>query len=107
MSYPRIDFLYLDEKDMIEAGVTNMHHCVEVMTEVYDILGKGDYVMGGKNHNSHGQKIRFPKTSQFPNMPTDGPDRRFMAMVAYIGGPVKNGMVQIERILKKDYQGLY
>ena len=86
MSYPKVDFLYLDEKDMIKAGVTNMHHCVEVMTEVYDILGKGDYVMGGKNHNSHGQKIKFPKTSQFPNMPTDGPDRRFMAMVAYIGG---------------------
>jgi len=86
MSYPRIDFLYLDEKDMIEAGVMDMRYCVEVMTEVYDLLGKGDYVMGGKNHNSHGQKITFPKEPKFPNMPKDGPDRRFMSMITYIGG---------------------
>ena len=71
---------------MIKAGVKDMHACVETMVEVYQLLGQGDYVMGGKNHNSHGVKIVFPKTSPFPNMPLDGPDRRFMAMVAYLGG---------------------
>ncbi|MGE4277365.1 MAG: tyramine oxidase subunit B [Lawsonibacter sp.] len=82
----RIDFLYLDEPSMVKAGVTNMHACVDTMEEVYRLMGKGDYVMGGKNNNSHGVKITFPKTSPFPNMPVDGPDRRFMAMVAYVGG---------------------
>ena len=82
----RIDFLYLDEPSMVKAGVTDMHACVDSMEEVYRLMGQGDYVMGGKNHNSHGVKIIFPKESQFPNMPVDGPDRRFMAMVAYIGG---------------------
>ena len=82
----RVDFLYLDEPSMIKAGVKDMHACVETMVEVYQLLGQGDYVMGGKNHNSHGVKIVFPKTSPFPNMPLDGPDRRFMAMVAYLGG---------------------
>lgn len=86
MDYPRIDFLYLDEKDMIEAGVTDMAKCVEVMTEAYELLGTGDYIMGGKNSNSHGQRIMFPETSEFPNMPVAGPDRRFMSMIAYVGG---------------------
>lgn len=82
----RVDFLYLDEPSMLKAGVTNMHACIDCMEEVYRLLGKGDYVMGGKNHNSHGVKVFFPKESKFPNMPLDGPDRRFMAMAAYVGG---------------------
>ena len=42
--------------------------------------------MGGNNHNNHGMYIVFPKESQFPNMPVAGPDRRFVAMPAYLGG---------------------
>lgn len=82
----KIDFLYLNEQEMIKAGVTDMHRCVDVMTEVFDIMGQGDYVMGGRNHNSHGILISFPDEPQFPNMPKNGPDRRFMAMTAYLGG---------------------
>ena len=82
----RIDFIYLSEQDMIEAGVTDMHHCIEVMIELFKILGRGDYVMGSKNRNSHGIMMDFPDQSPFPNMPCNGPDRRFMAMPAYVGG---------------------
>lgn len=82
----KIDFLYLDEPSMVKAGVTDMHNCIDVMEETYRLMGLGDYVMGGKNHNSHGIKMSFPETSPFPNMPLNGPDRRFMAMVAYLGG---------------------
>lgn len=82
----KIEFLYLDEADVLKAGATDMEKCVDCMEEVYRLLGQGDYVMGGKNSNSHGIKITFPKTSEFPNMPVDGPDRRFMAMIAYLGG---------------------
>lgn len=42
--------------------------------------------MGGANGNSHGCMVCFPESSPFPEMPVDGPDRRFMAMPAYLGG---------------------
>ncbi len=38
------------------------------------------------NGNSHGTMITFPDNPPFPNMPKSGPDRRFMAMPAYVGG---------------------
>ena len=86
MSSTRIDFLYLDEKDMIAAGVQDMAKCVDTMNEVYRLMGEGDYVMGGGNHNSHGQMISFPDNPVHPGMPKNGPDRRFMTMECYLGG---------------------
>lgn len=82
----KIDFLYLSEKDMIEAGVTEMAGCVDAMEEMFRLLKIGDYRMGGANGNSHGVMMTFPEETKFPNMPVDGPDRRFMAMPAYLGG---------------------
>ena len=86
MSGKKTDFLYLSEKDMIDAGVLDMNGCVSVIEETFSLLGKGDYLMGGSNHNSHGMGIIFPKETPFPNMPVAGPDRRFFAMPAYLGG---------------------
>lgn len=86
MSTPRIDFVYLNEEDMIKAGVTDMAGCVAAMEEMFKLLKRGDYRMGGPNGNSHGVMMTFPAESPFPNMPVDGPDRRFMAMPAYLGG---------------------
>ena len=86
MGYPNIDFIYLNEEDMIKAGVTDMKGCVDAMEEMFKLLKIGDYRMGGANANSHGVMMTFPESSPFPNMPTDGPDRRFMAMPAYLGG---------------------
>ena len=82
----RIDFLYLSEPDMIKAGVKDMKACVDVMEDLLITLYKGDYVMGGANHNSHGCMIMFPDDPQFPGMPKNADDRRFMAMPAYLGG---------------------
>lgn len=82
----KIDFLYLSEPDMIKAGVKNMKSCVDVMEDFLITLYKGDYVMGGANHNSHGCMIMFPDDPQFPGMPKNADDRRFMAMPAYLGG---------------------
>lgn len=88
MSYPEIDFLYLNEEEMIKAGVKDMPRCIDAMEEVLKCLTVGDFVMGGENHNSHGCMVTFPESSPFPNMPLNvGEDRRFMAMPAYIGGP--------------------
>lgn len=82
----KIDFLYLSEPDMIKAGVKDMKSCVDVMEDLLITLYKGDYVMGGANHNSHGCMIMFPDDPQFEGMPQNADDRRFMAMPAYLGG---------------------
>ena len=82
----KIDFLYLSEPDMIKAGVKDMKSCVDVMEDLLITLYIGDYVMGGANHNSHGCMIMFPDDPQFPGMPKNADDRRFMAMPAYLGG---------------------
>ncbi|MDC7291202.1 tyramine oxidase subunit B [Blautia schinkii] len=86
MNNSELDFLYLNESDMIAAGVKDMSDCVDAMEDMFKLMKIGDYRMGGANGNSHGCMVEFPKTSPFPNMPTDGPDRRFMAMPAYLGG---------------------
>ncbi|MBQ4424269.1 MAG: ornithine cyclodeaminase [Lachnospiraceae bacterium] len=82
----RTEFLYLNEEEMIKAGVLDAAHCIDVEVELFGLLSSGDYRMGGDKANSHGIMVSFPKESPFPNMPLDGPDRRFMAMPAYVGG---------------------
>ena len=82
----KIDFLYLSEPDMIKAGVKDMGKCVDIMEDMMVTLNKGDYVMGGENHNSHGCMVTFPDNPEFEGMPKNGEDRRFMAMPAYLGG---------------------
>ena len=86
MSYPEVDFLYLNEEDMVAAGVKDMAGCIEAMEEMFKLMKVGNYRMGGANGNSHGCMVMFPPSSPFPEMPVDGPDRRFMAMPAYLGG---------------------
>lgn len=86
MAYPEVSFLYLNEEDMIKAGVKDMKGCVEAMEEMFKLMKAGNYRMGGANGNSHGSMVIFPEKSPFPEMPVDGPDRRFMAMPAYLGG---------------------
>ena len=82
----RIKFLYLSEPDMIKAGVKNMDQCVEAMEDLLVTLNKGDYMMAGVNHNSHGAQVIFPDDPQFEGMPKNADDRRLMAMPAYLGG---------------------
>lgn len=81
-----IEFLYLNEPDMIRAGVTDMASCVDTMSDMLGIFAAGDYRMAGAENNSHGAQVFFPEQSEFEGMPLDGPDRRFMAMPAYLGG---------------------
>lgn len=82
----RIDFLYLNEPEMIEAGVTDIARCIDVMEEALVLLADGDYMMAGDRGDSHGAMISFPKEPKHEGMPKDDIDRRFMAMPAYLGG---------------------
>lgn len=81
-----LEFLYLNEQDVIDAGVMDIHACIDTISEMFVLLYQGDYIMGGPNHNSHGMGIYFPKESPIEGMPLAGEDRRFLAMPAYLGG---------------------
>ena len=87
MGYPKIDFLYLNEKDMIEAGVLDAAGCIETMRDTMELFGNKDFLLGGPNADEHGLQMNFPQKSDIEGFPLDdGPDRRFMAMPAYLGG---------------------
>lgn len=83
----KVEFLFLNEEDMIKAGVLDADRAVDTVGEVITLLSEGDYLMGGSAHNDHGVQLIFPEKSDIPNFPlADSADRRFMAMPAYLGG---------------------
>lgn len=83
----KIDFLYLSEKDMIDAGVLDARRCISAMQNTISLFGKKDFLLGGPKADEHGLQINFPQKSDIKDFPLDdGPDRRFMAMPAYLGG---------------------
>lgn len=83
----KIEFLYLNEEDMIKAGVLDAGACIETMRDTLSLLGKKDFLLGGPKADEHGLQMNFPQTSDIEGFPLDdGPDRRFMAMPAYLGG---------------------
>ena len=87
MADTKIDFLYLNEQDMLKAGVMDAGKCVDTVEEVLTLLSKGDMLMGGKNHREHGIQLIFPEKSHIKDYPlADSRDRRFMSMPAYLGG---------------------
>ena len=49
MAYPKIDFLYLNEKDLLDLGVNDPIACTECMEDVLKTLDAGDYRMGGES----------------------------------------------------------
>ncbi len=86
MRFDRNGFLFLSEADMLKCGVLDTKKCCEIMEEVFELLSNGDFRLSGYNNSSHGCMVTFPKISPFEQMPKDGPDRRFGAMPAYLGG---------------------
>jgi ornithine cyclodeaminase/alanine dehydrogenase-like protein (mu-crystallin family) len=83
----KVEFLFLNEEDMIKAGVLDADRAVDTVGEVITLLSEGDYLMGGRAHNDHGVQLIFPEKSDIPNFPlADSADRRFIAMPAYLGG---------------------
>lgn len=81
-----LDFLYLSEPDMLKAGVLDMKRCVQSMDDMFQVMGQKDYIMGSPSENHHGMMLWFPEEKRSEKMPVAGPDRRFMAMPAYVGG---------------------
>lgn len=82
----KVEIVFLSQEEMIDAGVLDMHKCVDTMEDVFKLLGEKDHLLGGPSGNHHGIKLWFPKNPSGPRMPVQGPDRRFMALVSYLGG---------------------
>ena len=40
--YPEVDFLYLNEEDMVKAGVKDMPGCIGAIEEMFRLMKKGD-----------------------------------------------------------------
>ncbi|MCE5262981.1 MAG: ornithine cyclodeaminase [Deltaproteobacteria bacterium] len=86
MQSDRVEFLFLSQEEMIEAGVLDMSNCLKTMEEAFRLVGEGDFLMSGPTQSEHGTRIWFPSEPAGPRMPVYGPDRRFMALVGYLGG---------------------
>ncbi len=82
----KVEIVFLSQEEMIDAGVLDMHQCIDTMDDVFKLLGEKDHLLGGPSGNQHGIKLWFPKNPSGPRMPVQGPDRRFMALVSYLGG---------------------
>ena len=82
----KVELLFLREEEMIEAGVLDMASCVKVMEEMFELMGRKDYILGGPNRNEHGLMLWFNEEEPHKNMPVAGPDRRFMSLISYLGG---------------------
>lgn len=79
---------FLSQEAAIECGVTDMSACVEAVSDAFDLHARGRTLMGGDGSLTHGQILKWPADSPDPQMPPAGPDRRFAAMPAYVGGDV-------------------
>ncbi len=84
--YDNHTLLYLAEHETKAAGAGDIAKCVDIMAEVMRLVAEGDYLMGGPSRNQHGLRLYFPDNPAFPDMPSNGPDRRFMALAGYLGG---------------------
>lgn len=79
-------YLHLSDRQVRSLSTLAPGRVLGLCREVFELLASGDYLMGGQHGNSHGLGLVFPPSSPFPNMPTAGPDRRFVTMPAYVGG---------------------
>lgn len=62
----RLDFLFLTEEEAVQAGAKDMPRCIEVMDEMFSLLGQGDYLMGTPNQNAHGSRSIFRRRLPSP-----------------------------------------
>lgn len=79
---------FIGQPTAVECGVTDMPRCVETIEYAFELHDTGRTLMGGETGMTHGQMLPWPEGSADPNMPPAGPDKRFAAMPAYVGGDV-------------------
>lgn len=84
-----VELRFLSQEEAIDAGVTDMEQCVETIEYVFDLYDQRRVVMGDAGHSIHGHVTTFPgELRDAGAVETGGPDRRFSAMPAYVGGDI-------------------
>ncbi|HEB9347314.1 TPA: hypothetical protein RZK39_000497 [Campylobacter coli] len=68
--------IYIDEQEITK--YINIDECVCSIENMYKIMSKGLYTMGGTNANSHGMRIKFKRN--------DKQDNIYIAMPGWLGG---------------------
>ncbi len=71
---------------MIDCGVLNMHECIrKQLNKVFRIMGDGDYIAGGPGEHEHGIRGSLNNLEERICQRWSS-DRRFIAMIGYLGG---------------------
>jgi len=84
-----LELLFLSQEEAVEAGVTDMGKCVETIEYVFDLYNQNRVIMGDEGHSIHGHVTTFPGDLRASEgVEAGGPDRRFSAMPAYVGGDI-------------------
>lgn len=71
---------YVSEKEQMERKLIQIDECVDEINQMFRVMAEGDYLMSGKNSNSHGERLVFDR---------DGDEKNkniYIAMPAYLGG---------------------
>lgn len=70
---------YISETAQLENGMLDILECVKSIEDMFLLFKNGDYMMGGKNHLSHGLSIHFSRGEEKN-------ENLYIAMPAYLGG---------------------
>lgn len=85
---------FLSQADEVEAGAVDMADCVEAMESAFELFDRGRVLMGDPGQHMHGHVTTFPGALADTAGLGGGPDRRFSAMPAYVGGDVHKAGVK-------------
>lgn len=69
--------LYLSEQDQIQNHLLSVEGCIKSIEEMFALMYAGDYVMGGRNQNSHGSRMSVTK---------ENGENLYIVMPAHLGG---------------------
>jgi ornithine cyclodeaminase len=83
-----VDVRFLSQEAAVDAGLVDMDGCVETTEHAFELYNAGQVVMGDPGQNIHGHVTSFSGDSEIAEGLEPGPDRRFSAMPAYVGGDV-------------------
>ena len=83
-----VELRFCSQEEGLEAGLADMDHCVETIDYVFGLYNDGRVLMGNPGHDMHGHVTSFPGNLSNAAGLESGPDRRFSAMPAYVGGDI-------------------
>lgn len=86
--YQSVEIRFLSQTSEIEAGAADMAACAETMEYVFSLYDQKQVLMGDEGQDMHGHVTTFPGALANAEALGGGPDRRFSAMPAYVGGDV-------------------